>query len=229
MYAANACSSTRGYYKDLPTDHSLPIINDVAPHTPITYTGKIIASRDEGSIHYLACDVTPAYCGAAERIIRHLVMVGEEGLILLDDIAAPGGTVLAQYQCGGVTEAIACGQTVMIRGDHAKVCLDLYAPADIQLTLLPERTFHDTHWGYHFAECRWFPVTGTYLIHETGPLITTMLDATETTPTAPTVTRTDGQISITLPSGASVFYQYFDGHWQLDMYQTIQNRSDNSC
>lgn len=204
-----------GYYKDAPTDHSLPIINGTAPAIPEAFVGEIIACLDAGDLRYLACDATAAYRGQARRVVRHLLLAGEEGAVLLDDIDADG-EVLAQYQAGGVTEEQDEGRAILIHGQQAKVQLALLTHQELRLTCHPERTFHDTHWGYHFAECRWFPLRGSYLADAAVPLVTVFLDATRRQPGKATLRRETHTLTVTLPSQRTFTFAYFQGQWRLD-------------
>jgi len=160
-----------GYYKGKATDHSLPLIDGVGPAVPSTWTAKIIACESRGGLRYLACDATAAYGKSAHRVIRHMVMVGDRAVVLLDDIVPAGeGNVTAQYQCGGPTDLRDDG-TVLIRGQRSALRLWLLNRPDVKVRLMPERDLHDTHWGYHFADCRMFPVLADYTADERRPLV----------------------------------------------------------
>jgi len=207
-----------GYYKQEPADHSLPIVNGAAPEVPVGYVGEIVRCESRGALRVLVCDSTPAYGGAARRVCRSLVMVGEEGLVLLDDIAGhrPHVPVVAQYQAGGATDDLGGARTAMVRGTRAALKLQLLTRPALALELKPERTFHDTHWGYHFAECRWFPMTGRYEADESDPLVTVFLDATNGDPGAARLDGCDGRLTVTMPSGAQVRFAFVEGRWDVD-------------
>jgi len=187
-----------GYSKAQATDHSLPIINGVAPEAPQDCTGRIIAWR-EG---YLACDSTAAYRGAARRVVRHLVMGGEEGLVLLDDIDADG-EVLTQFQIGA--EPLPVRRGLQIAG----IRLDLLTRPELRLTVQPERSLHDTHWGYHFADCRLFPVTGLYHAEPRKPLVVVF-----TVGKRPVCRRSGNNLTVKLPSGRELQFQFQD-KWKV--------------
>ena len=180
-------------------------------------TGEIIACESRGDVRYLACDATAAYRGAAQRMVRHLVMVGEEGVVLVDDIvpARPATPVTAQYQAGGITELLADGR-LLIHGQRATLRLEVLSPSACALTLHPERSLHDTHWGYHFAACRLFPVTLDFTAAEEVPLVTLLLDATTAQPGAAQLTLEGQHLLLRLPSGRMIAFGYRDGRWLLD-------------
>jgi hypothetical protein len=203
-----------GYYKPAATDHCLPLIDGVGPEQPTTWTGALIACAERGDLRYLACDATAAYRGAAIRAIRHLVLVGEEAVVLLDDLvpARDGAVITAQYQCGGNTEAVN-DQTMMIYGQQAAVQLQILSHTN-PLIRHPERTLHDIHWGYHFAACRLFPVTMTYQATH-HPLITCLQDATDGMPVPAVFEKTETTQAVILPSGTQVIFRRSAQIWIL--------------
>ncbi len=202
-----------GYYKPLATDHSLPLIDGVGPDEPSGYTGKIIRCMENGDTRYLTCDSTKAYHGSAIRAHRHLVIVGEDAVILLDDIipAALGAIITAQYQCGGIA-TITGENKVLIEGNHSKVQMEMFYPDKLLLKSLPERSLHDTHWGYHFADCRLFPVNVSYAPASNLPLITIFKDGEIGVDSL--VEITGNRIVITLQTGEEISFKITDNGWQ---------------
>lgn len=158
-----------GYDKPAADDHCLPIIDNTLPVQPVDFVGKITAGVAEGGFHWLRADVTPAYRGAARRVHRTLVMANGR-LILIDDIAPAGLTVHSLLQFGGVTS---------MRGKHgieaahrdARVHVEVLSHPAAAIDLKPERSLTDTHWGYRFADCRWFPASVTYQTRDDLPFI----------------------------------------------------------
>jgi hypothetical protein len=211
-----------GYYKPEPGDHSLPIIGGVAPQAPEGYTGALIACESRGDVRYLACDATAAYRGAARRVVRHLVLVGDEGLVFLDDIVPtdPAAEIRAQYQCGGVTEAIDGGRAVLVRGRKVTLRLDLLTRPETALELRPERSLHDVHWGYHFAQCRLFPVTANYRADERDPLVTTFVEAGGVVP-ACRVERAGDELTVVMPSGRRVGFGWCEDGWRFNVEPAV--------
>lgn len=210
-----------GYYKGSPTDHSLPLIGTVAPAAASDWTGKILACAHRDDLCWLACDTTLAYRGAAARVRRWLVLVGQEALVLLDDVVPAGAEdasarVLTQFQCGGPTRALpGDGRSIAVTAPGASLRLDVLTHAGMRLDLHPERDLHDTHWGYHFANCRLFPVSGAYRASRDEPLLATFQDATDRSPASPVVIRTPDRIELTFDTGSRLaFFAGPDG-WQL--------------
>lgn len=190
-----------GYYKPRATDHSLPVIEGVAPEVPTTHTGAVVACRDG----YLVGDSTAAYRGAARRVVRHLVMAGNDGVVLLDDIVARG-EVLTQFQVGAPVRLRADGRGARI----GPVRLTVVEPRGLRLRVLRERSLHDTHWGYHFSRCRWFPVMGSYRTSARAPLVAVF----STKPVQ--CRRRRGSVAIKFSSGCMVRFALRNGAWWLE-------------
>jgi hypothetical protein len=202
-----------GYYKPEPEDHSLPLIDGKGPVQPAGWTGTITACGKRGPLRWLSVDATAAYGGAAERVVRHLVLAGDEGVVLLDDIVA-AGKVTARYTCGGVTRPRGA-QGVDISGTKARLRMELLGRAEARPVLEPERSLHDSHWGYHFADCLLFPVTAEYAADVKSPLVTVFLDETDGKKGACKVERKDDRLTVRLPGGARVCFAFEGGVWQL--------------
>jgi len=170
-----------GYYKPEPTDHSLPLIDGVGPAIPTLWNGRVLACRAAGDLRYMMCDSTQAYGAAAKRVRRHVVMFGAQGVLVLDDIvpARKGAKVTLQYQCGGVTARDRKDGQIHVNGHKAALRIGWLGPMPTQTVLQAERRFDDVHWGYVFADCKWFPVRADYRGVPRGlPLMTTFSDET---------------------------------------------------
>jgi hypothetical protein len=203
-----------GYYKPEATDHSLPLVGGSGPAVPTAAVGRILACEARGPMVCLALDATAAYAGRAKRVVRHMVLAGDEGIVLLDDIAA-AGRVTTQFQCGGVTALLRSGRGVTVKGQRARMRIEWATRPDAVVRLTPERSLHDTHWGYHFADCRLFPVTLTYVARATEPLAVVFTDATRTTPRLCRVDRGADSLAVLLPSGRRVLFARRGGRWQM--------------
>ena len=211
-----------GYYQGDARHHTLPLVKDGGvPEMPYwlgVRQGEIIECRSVGDVRYLACDSSRFYDASVKRVVRHLVMVGDEGLVLLDDIVIEGAKpVAAQYQCGGEPEDLADGRSLLIHGRDAKLRLDLLSRKGLSLNVRKEIELSTLKWGYSFAECRWFPVKGWYRAAERDPLVTTFVDATETDPGRPELKRRKDRLVVTLPSGRDVAFVYQGERWTVDL------------
>jgi hypothetical protein len=176
---------------------------------------EALPCTERTGLRYLAVDATAAYANAA-RVVRHIVLVGEDGLVLLDDIVACE-RVTAQYQCGGATSALEGGRSLVVAGNQARLRMDLLTRTDAVFALKPERSLHDTHWGYHFADCRMFPVTAEYTAEEMDPLVTVFGDATSDAASRCTLARGERDLALRFVSGQSVRFVYLGGRWRLDI------------
>ncbi len=205
-----------GYYKPHAEDHSLLLINGIGPDEPTGYTGKIIKCLESSDIRYLVCDSTKAYKGLAKRAVRQMVMIGEEAVIILDDIvpSASDSSVTAQYQCGGITSKNGENK-VKINGNHSSLQMEFFNINEIELDLLSESSLHDTHWGYHFADCRLFPVNVKFTATEKYPLISVFVDGKYMAETQ--VKYCDRELIIILSSGRKVLFAFIDDEWVLEM------------
>ena len=168
-----------GYFKPLATDHCLPLIGGVGPAVPTTWTATMRACGSAGPLRYVLCDATAAYGGVAARVHRHLLMLGDHGVVLVDDIVPAGAepvSVMSQLQCGAPVQLDEPARVLEVCDEAATLRLHVAAPAEIAWRLGEERTLHDTHWGYHFADCRLFPVVVAYQALASRPLVVVMTD-----------------------------------------------------
>ena len=206
-----------GYYKDEPTHHSLPIIDGVAPEEPQEFVAEIKRCESHPGLRLAVCDATRAYRGAAKSVRRTLAMVGEEGLILLDDIVPHGHSVdvTTHYQAGGPT-ARQEDSSVMITGEETRLHLRILGRPDAVFQLHEECPLDDIHWGYKFAECRWFPLSLAYTATARQPLITVILDATDGDPGRPGLDHTPHTTTVTMPSGRKIRFAQLEGAFHID-------------
>lgn len=207
-----------GYYKGQPDCHNLPLIGGTAPQQPTATTG-LLSSAEAGTVRVLSCNAAAAYRGAASRVLRHLVMLGDQGLVLLDDIAVPSEMdphVLAQLQCGGQTQTLNDARTVLNQGEIAQLRIDALSHPDLRFELKPERDLKDIHWGYSFADCKHFPVTATYQADPDHPLVLAFQDAGEEAE-VPSVQHNDGRLTVRLHAGPSVSFLQTAHGWMPDL------------
>lgn len=147
-----------GYYKEKPQEHCLVEVDGHLPRQGREHEGRILRCGESRDSVWAACDASRAYGGGVSKVDRLVVVVGDEAVVILDEIipleGAPG-RVRAWWQGGGPTRAPA-KSTVTVTGERSTLRVDVDGTLR-DATLLPERDLHDTHWGYHFADCRWFP------------------------------------------------------------------------
>ncbi len=207
-----------GYYKGQPDCHNLPFIGEAAPQQPVATTG-VLSSAETETVRVLSCNATPAYRGAASRVRRHLVMLGGQALILLDDIAVPSeldAQVLTQLQCGGQTQTLNDARTVLNQGEIARLRIDALTHPNLRFELKPERDLKDIHWGYSFADCRHFPVTAAYQADANHPLVIAFQDAGEEAE-IPAVQMENGRLTVRLSAGLGVSFLQTANGWMPDI------------
>ena len=176
-----------GYYKPHATDHSLPIINGKGPRPPAQWDGALIDSGHSSGVKWITCDSTRAYSGATALVRRTLVCLRESAVIVIDDVIPRDAStcdIQLLWQCGGpVTSEVSSSTSstsFVIEDPHARMRVETFARSGpIVTTIQPERSLHDTHWGYHFADCRLFPVVMRCSVGADQPLITVITDVTE--------------------------------------------------
>jgi len=177
-----------GYYVGQATDHCLPLINGKGPKPGSRFDGRVFSCVSVGDRQALAVDATRAYGQAAQRVRRWFVLVGQEGLVVLDDVLASEGQPSvgeAQYQAGAPTQRL--NETAFrIHRPEATMDVQLFPPAETpgdasiqRLQLLPEQSLDKSGWGYKFSDCRHFPVRLRYRPREDQPLVSVILDATD--------------------------------------------------
>ncbi len=160
-----------GYYKGKSEYHCLPLIGGTGPKPPREWTGRIIACESRDGIRYAACDATAAY-EQAQRVRRHLLLLEEGALVIIDDIVAKQPATLL-FQCGAPTVAKSTASW-LIKGRKTALAVSCFSPGRLNAILEKERSLHDVHWGYHFADCRWFPVR---VLHSgKGPIVTVVTE-----------------------------------------------------
>jgi hypothetical protein len=93
--------------------------------------------------------------------------------------------------------------------------MELLNRPDIKPVLLPERSLHDSHWGYHFADCRLFPVTAAYTADVTSPLVTVFRDGADGRRAGCALERKGSRLTVRFPGGESVSFDFADGAWRL--------------
>lgn len=166
-----------GYYKGAPEHHCLPLIDGRGPVVEGAYVGPLVAHGEHGDLRWACVDATLAYGGLAERARRTVVMVGECGVIVIDDIVPTrvGCEVRCLWQCGGPVR-VSPGGVAVVEGKRARIALRALSHPGLVIALEDERRLDDVHWGYTFADCRHFPMAWRYHPSADLPLVTVITD-----------------------------------------------------
>lgn len=210
-----------GYYKPAADHHSLPVVGGRSPREPSAYVGRILRCETLGEFRVAVCDSSAAYGVEGWRVVRHLVMAGSRALVVFDDIQAEEGGVPVEveslFQCGGPVRRSGT-RAVLVEGEKARLRLRFHAgTGGCTVTSHPERNLHDSHWGYHFADCRWFPVSVRY--RADGPLVTVLEDGMAS-PDACKVRRTRDGIAVALEAVGTVLFRSLETGWRAELGPT---------
>lgn len=176
-----------GYHTGNADQHCLPFIDGAAPRQPSDYRGRITQCEAAGDYAWITCDATPAYHGAADRVQRTIVLVGDAAAVVVDDIIATGdGRIEMLYQAGGPTADVG-DNSVEITGPSARCRLSWPGAYQPQVELKPHEPYR-VHWGYNFSNTRRHPIVAQYQAAAGTPLVTLVSDATDGQPLTAEVT-----------------------------------------
>gem|GEM_PF-1854296 len=164
-----------GYYKANASDHCLPLIGGQGPCVPKGWTGVIVEREERGQLRWVAVDCTGAYGPSVRRVIRRLVMIGGRVVVLVDDIDADAN-VISLLQCGGPV-SMEKHDILAVHGRKALLGIACFGP-EFSVRMLGERPLRDVHWGYSFADARWFPVEVAYRASSERPFVAVFYDRT---------------------------------------------------
>ena len=201
-----------GYYKSAPMDHAVPLIDGRGPKKAEGLQGYFLESWSRGDLRFQSLDSSAAY-ERGSRVRRHLLLVGEAALVIIDDIRSEGPVTML-FPCGAPTTLAEDGG---IRIDGGALTAQLSCPShpDAVWALSPERPLNDIGWGYRYADCRYFPTSLELPAGHRGPIVTVLQDITEGNDRLPVCEVDSGQIELRLPSGRCVgFVKTVDG-WQV--------------
>jgi hypothetical protein len=212
---------TPGYYSSQPTDLSIPLIDGKAGDAEADTAAPITDLWEDGDIRGASINATAPYAKTAKarRVVRHFVMIGDETVIVLDDIVpAEGaeGRITVQWQAH-FPASVADGLAV-ITGDAAALHIQPHG-SDVSLEVEGPRDFGRS-WVYrHWQKqnwVQWHSVRGTYTADPAAPLVT-VLQVTEPGAKAPAsrVARNGNVIRVEAASGRHVEFEFGESGWEL--------------
>jgi hypothetical protein len=188
-----------GYYQPDAACHSLPLVNGQGPDAQ----GRaLIAGVWE---HGMTVDSTAAYRDAT-RVRRHFVLVGDETLILLDDIAA-AGKITTHFQTGLPTVIGADKKAATITGKRGALTLRVFGPVG-ELSVQGPRDL-DQSWIFKRMGVPWFTIAGEYPAGE--PLVTVLTKSRA----AVTVQHTPGACAVLLDGHVVARFTRESDGWQV--------------
>ncbi len=209
-----------GYYQPKETAHSIPLIDGNGPDPEPQTAAPIVTAWEDGDVRAMNLDVTAPYRKTAQatRVMRHFVMVGDEAVVVLDDLipAKADATITAQLQAAYATE-LTGDSTAVVNGALGRLAIQTFGP-----TLKLEVTSRDFGRSWIFKKwaeagwVSWHSLQGTYRADPQRPMITVLmpmpLDAK--TPTA-TVNYAPDHIVVALPNGRQVTFNGGPDGWTV--------------
>ena len=202
-----------GYFEDGPDKHSNLVIGEPAKGkwNPKAFA-PIQDAWEAGDLRSMAVDATEAQKDA-KRARRVFVAVGDEALVVLDDVEPKqaGTTLTAFFQASGQEVKVGDTGPFTIVGKQGAVTVQFDGPA-ASLTTTP-REFKK--WVYQTLGYPWKTVALSYPHDAAQPGVHVLLaHEPSATAGAASVQRADGRITVKLPSGKSVSFAHTDGRWQ---------------
>lgn len=227
-----------GYFQGDADDHSLPLIHGKGPE----HNGaRIVEASEHQRQRYMVVDAAPAYGRTAQRVRRTLVMVGDDAVVLLDDLVAGEGAVrdddgmpgwspppidvdpnaikaTAQYQAAHKPDLDTQTGAATVPGHNAAVSLWTFGP-DLELQI-KDRDFGKSWRFRSLAEngvYDWHSLTGEYVIQPDNPLVTVLLASPKNEkPAPPKYRRNGGRIAVALPGGPEIVFKQDDDGWRFE-------------
>lgn len=170
---------TPGYYSSQHTDLSVPLIDGRAGDMEAGTAAPITVLWEKGDVRGISIDASAPYAKTtkAQRVKRHFVMVGDDTVVVLDDIV-PGkrtpGNITVQWQAHYQTTTD--GRTATIIGDDSALRIEPHGPA-LELEVEGPRDFGRS-WVYRTWQERdwvsWHSTRGKYQADEARPLVTVL-------------------------------------------------------
>jgi hypothetical protein len=201
-----------GYYQPESDKHSLPLVDGVGMDQG---NPAPIRGWEKGKIRGLSVDLSKAYDTKKERgparVLRHLVMLGDHTVVLLDDIVPANGSagkVVSNLQAGQATTLSPGDGTARLEGSQRQVAIRFDGPP-AELSLQGPRDFGRA-WTFREVAARggysWHTLTAAYSADPRQPLIA-ILQPVQRDAAAPTVQvdRQGERISVRAGSEEVVF------------------------
>ncbi|HYW81264.1 MAG TPA: IPT/TIG domain-containing protein, partial [Thermoguttaceae bacterium] len=209
-----------GYYQGKADNHSLPLIGAKGPNS--RGTALITDAWENAGLRTMTVDATEAYGDAgATRVRRVFAVVGDEAVIVLDDIVVAEekpSRVTCQLQCGFPAEVLADKRSATITGKKANLAIRTFGAA-VELDSAGPLDF-ERSWVFAETGVAWYEVSGEYTAEQNTPLVAVLLPyvADDEPPTA--IARYAGnRIDVSLASGKTVAFVKTDAGWKLAQSQ----------
>ena len=217
---------TPGYFSGNPQDLSIPLIDGVGSDKEAMTSAPITNIWEQGIFRGVSVDATEPYAKktGARRVIRHFVMVGDEALVVLDDILpdiGAKGEITAQWQSQYSSKINQDKRLALITGDNSNLQIETYGP-EIILEVEGPRKFGRS-WVYRDFEegglASWHTIRGKYLANEVRPLVTVfqVIDKLGKIPLINKVDYPNDQVIVTMGNGQTVKFKRSQLGWSVDL------------
>lgn len=213
---------TPGYYNSRPTDLSVPLVDGQAGDAGEQTAAPITACWERGPYRAISVDATAAYAktARAQRVARHFVMLGDQAVVILDDIqparGAPG-LITAQFQAH--YPATLLGDRPVIQGERARLVIETHGPA-IEWSIEGPRDFGRS-WVYRRWQqegwVAWHSIRGRYRALPEAPLVSVLqvTDAAGELPAPAIVRRERDRVTVALAGGLTARFERKDERWTI--------------
>lgn len=200
-----------GYYQPEPEKHNLLIVDGQAPtrrkQAPVT-------AGEAGALRWTTVDATAAYEGV-ERVHRHFVMVADEAVIVLDDVA--GKKVTTHLQTAHAPQVQDDKRSAVVEADATALWIGAFGPA-VAWGVEGPRDFGRSWVFDDLAEAgrvRWHTMSADYAVDPDKPLVTVCVPIAREADGPPKVAvhHADRRITITLPSTRRISFTKTDKGW----------------
>lgn len=209
-----------GYYEPKAEDHTLPVVDGAGPGVR---GASITEAWEEGTWRYAVLDSTDAYGDAARQVRRHIVMHGENTVVVLDDILPArdkGGRVLTHYQTGWIPhmDEEPRKPEFTLTGEHSILRVRCFGP-DVSLTARDREFRNGWHWKKisKIGPGDWHTVSGTYTAEPVRPFITVIqtVPKEDDLPAVPACSYDGDTVELRFARGAEVRFKQGQDRWHF--------------
>jgi hypothetical protein len=168
----------------------------------------------------MTVDATAAYTTGpnakaplAQQVRRIFVQVGDQGLVVLDDIVPVAGDsrVLTQFQAGFPAQVK--GKEALVQGKQGELHIRCFGP-DVALAVAPRKFSKD--WVYATRHVQWQTISGAYTCDAQKPLVSVLLPtAVGASVPQPEVRYADSRIDVKLGNGEAIAFVREGKLWKV--------------
>ena len=217
-----------GYMEPAANDHSLAVIGDAVKGKGNKGMGILSGTAvapvedvwSEGMLRSMAVDATQAHAKGQgthskdiERVRRVFIQIGEEALVLLDDIQVKCDNVPVTSFYQAMWPAEVNGSNATVTAEDTQLAIQTFGP-EVEMSVEPRKL---TRWVYEDRDMQWHAIAGKYTLDPKRPLVTVLVPSKKDGGESgqPDVSYADGRVEVTLPSGEEVIFERDDaGPWR---------------